>query len=160
VALLAVMALLVNSRHLLMGAALVPRLEGARGRDAAAALFLMADETWALTLASERRGPAAVAYLAGLGTSLWLTWVFWTTTGALAGALVKDPERYGLDFAFIAVFLVLLRGLWRGPALLAPWLASAAVAALVHVAVPGPWYVAAGALAGIAVAALRAARRP
>lgn len=160
VGLLALMALLVNIRHVLMGAALVPRFAGARDRDALASLFVMADETWALTLASERRGADAVAYLAGLGSGLWLNWVFWTTAGALAGALVRDPVRYGLDFAFVAVFLVLLKGLWRGPAVLAPWLASGVAAAAVKFLVPGPWYVAAGAMAGVGVAALTVRRVP
>lgn len=160
VLLLGAMTLLVNSRHVLMGAALAPRLAGASPRSAAATLFLMVDETWAVTLASERRGGEAVAYLAGLGSVLWLNWVFWTTAGALVGALVQDPARYGFDFAFVAVFLALLKGLWRGPRMLAPWVAAGAVAALFHVLVPGPWYVAAGAVAGTAVGALRAALRP
>ena len=53
---LALMALLVNSRHLLMGAALAPRTPHWYGR-AWPALFFMADEVWALAL--RRAGSAA-----------------------------------------------------------------------------------------------------
>jgi predicted branched-subunit amino acid permease len=52
--------------------------------------------------------------------------------GAFLGGLVSDPSRYGLDFAFPAVFLALVavqlkrRGDWAvasGAALLALWIA-------------------------------------
>ena len=45
------MSLLINCRHLLMGAALVPYLRHLQRRQALPALFLMCDETWALALA-------------------------------------------------------------------------------------------------------------
>ena len=43
-----------------------------------------------------------------------------------------------------------------GRTTLLPWLASGIVAVLVYLAVPGPWYVAAGAVAGLATALLTA----
>lgn len=153
---LALMALLINVRHLLMGAALAPRATG-WGRGAWPALFFMADETWALSL---RRagddGQVPLAYWFGLTAGLYANWVALTGVGAWLGAVVEDPTRLGFDFAFVAVFVALLRGMWRGRTTLLPWLASAVTAALVHLAVPGPWYVAAGALAGLAVAVLAA----
>ena len=148
------MALLVNVRHLLMGASLAPRARDWGGR-AWPALFFMADEVWALAL---RRagddGPVPLGYWLGLSTGLWLNWVALTGVGAWLGAVVEDPTRLGFDFAFVAVFVALLRGMWRGRTTLLPWVASAITAALVHLAVPGPWYVAAGALAGLATAVL------
>ena len=92
----------------------------------------------------------------GLAAGLWLNWVALTGLGAWFGAVVEDPTRLGFDFAFVAVFVALLRGMWQGGATLLPWAASGAVAAAVYVAVPGPWYVAAGALAGLAAAVLTA----
>ena len=155
VGVLALMALLVNSRHLLMGAALAPRAAGWGGR-AWPALFFMADEVWALALRRAGGGPVGLAYWMGLGLGLWANWVALTVLGAWAGAAVRDPTRLGFDFAFVAVFLALLRGMWRGTATALPWAASGLVAALVHATVPGPWYVAAGALTGLAVAVLAA----
>ena len=45
--LIALMTLLVNSRHFLMGAALTPYLQGLPARKVLPALFLMCDESWA-----------------------------------------------------------------------------------------------------------------
>lgn len=54
--------------------------------------------------------------------------------------------------AFTAVFLVMLKGMWRGVRPARPWLVSLAVAAVTYLLVPGAWYVAAGALAGVVAA--------
>lgn len=51
--------------------------------------------------------------------------------------------------AFAAVFLVLLRGMWRGVHAAMPWLVSLATAAITYVMIPGGWYVLAGTLAGL-----------
>ncbi len=152
---LALMALLVNSRHLLMGASLAPRTEhwGAR---AWPALFFMADEVWALALRRAGTGPVPLPYRLGLAAGLWCNWVALTGVGAWLGSVIEDPARFGFDFAFVAVFVALLRGMWRGRTTLLPWLASGIVAVLVYLAVPGPWYVAAGAMAGLAAALLTA----
>lgn len=64
-----------------------------------------------------------------------------------------DMSVIGLDFAFPAVFIVLLMGFWKGRETGFVLLASAAAAYLTHTLVPGAWYIAAGALAGLAVAA-------
>jgi len=83
-----------------------------------------------------------------------------TVVGAVVGSVVADPAAWGLDFAFTAVFVCLLAGFWRGPASALPWVAGAAVAALVHHAVPeGTWHILAGGIAGAAVGALRLGRR-
>jgi predicted branched-subunit amino acid permease len=88
---------------------------------------------------------------------LWLNWVALTGLGAWLGRVIEDPARLGFDFAFVAVFVALLHGMWHGRTTLLPWLASGIVAVLVYLAVPGPWYVAAGALAGLATALLTVA---
>jgi len=146
--------LLVNLRHLLMGATLAPRLEGKPPLRVGAALFLMADEVWALAL---RRGEALTfAYWFGVGLTLYVAWLASTVAGTLAGALIADPAAWGLDFTFIAVFLCLLAGFWTGVGSLPPWLASAIAALGVHALMPGgPWHILAGAVAGGAVAAWR-----
>ncbi|CAD18527.1 AzlC family ABC transporter permease [Ralstonia pseudosolanacearum] len=156
--LIAAMSLLVNSRHLLMGAALAPYLRHVPRRRALAALFFMCDESWALALAdaqSRATGRISLGYYLGVSAGLYLTWVVFTAIGAALGPVIGDVERYGFDMAFTAVFLVLLRGMWRGLRASRPWLASLAAAALTYRLMPdGAWYVAAGALAGLACAAL------
>lgn len=159
--------LLINSRHIIMGAVLAPHLRGLPRRSVLPALFLMCDESWAMGLAEARRRRAAgetpgfcLPYYLGLSAGMYLTWVVFTTVGAAVGPMIGDVDAYGFDMAFAAVFLVLLRGMWRGARSALPWLASLTVAAAVYLLVPGAWYVAAGSVAGIASAMLLPERSP
>ena len=157
--LIVAMTFLVNSRHLLMGATLAPFIEHLPKRHAIPALFLMCDESWALALEDARqRASKAVApsfslpYYLGVAGGLYLTWVIFTTVGAIIGPRIGNLEAYGFDMAFTAVFLVLLKGMWKGLRAARPWLVSLVVAATTYLLVPGAWYVAAGALSGIMAA--------
>ena len=154
--LIVAMTFLVNSRHLLMGAALAPFIKQLPKRKAFPALFLMCDESWALGLADARRRASAgisscfsLPYYLGVSAGVYLTWVSCTVLGAGIGPTIGNAETYGFDMAFPAVFLVLLRGMWSGIPAARPWLVSLVVAALTSQLVPGAWYVPAGALSGI-----------
>jgi predicted branched-subunit amino acid permease len=150
-------ALLVNLRHVLMAAALAPALGAWPRPGAYGAMFFLADEVWALALREAARDGLSPAFYLGLALPMWTAWVASTTLGNGVGAAIEDPARYGLDFAFTAVFLVLLIGLWRGPRSLAPWVASALAAVAAERWLPGAWYILAGAAAGCATAALAGA---
>ena len=87
--LIAAITLLINSRHLLMGAALTPYLQHLSKRKAFAALFFMTDESWAMGLADAKRRESvgssphfSLAYYLGVSLSLYLSWVIFTTVGA------------------------------------------------------------------------------
>lgn len=164
--LIAAMTLLVNSRHLLMGAALAAHLRHLPTHQICLALFFMADEIWAFGLDDARRREAvgirpslSLPFYAGLAAGLYVSWVIVTAFGALVGPMIDDPAAYGFDMAFTAVFLVLIKGQWRGYRAAMPWLASLAAAVVTHQLVPGSWYVAAGALSGLAAAYLDSGRR-
>jgi 4-azaleucine resistance transporter AzlC len=155
IALIVAMSLLVNARHILMGAALAPRMKHVPLPRALAALFLMCDESWALALAdANARGKEQIsfAYYLGAAINLWLTWVTFTGLGAILGPVLGNIERYGFDMAFTAVFLVLLKGMWKGMRASRPWLVSLVAAAITYRLVPGAWYVAAGTCAGLVAA--------
>lgn len=155
------MTLLVNSRHLLMGATLAPYLQHLPLKKALPSLFFMCDESWAMSLADaqrrqERPGSPrlSLAYFLGVSLCLWLTWVSCTVLGTLIGPALGDLNDYGFDMAFAAVFLVLLRGMWRGVHAAMPWLFSLVTAAVFYLLIPGGWYVLAGTLAGLVAAYL------
>lgn len=150
---------LVNSRHLLMGATLAPYLRHLPRRTALGALFFMFDESWAMGLADARRREAdgarpafRLGYFMGVAAGLYGSWVIFTAIGALVGPILGDITAYGFDMAFPAVFLVLLRGMWKGARAAVPWAVSLIVATIVYLLVPGAWYVPAGVLAGLIVA--------
>ena len=149
--------LAVNLRHVLMGAALGPWFSRLTPLQAYGSLFFMNDESWALTLARCGRadGGADGAYLLGSGLVVYAAWLSSTALGHLAVSGLGDPARYGLDFAFVAVFLCLLTGLRKGRQDILPWTLAAVVAVLTARYAPGKWYILAGALAGSLAAAWR-----
>lgn len=154
VVLLAATALMVNLRHVLMGAALYPFIPGWSRRQAYFALFFMADENWAFALQRGAKTRLTLGFYLGLSLPLYAGWIACTTLGAIFGGFVQDPARYGLDFAFTAVFVTLLAGLWKGRASLLPWIAAALAAVAAHHFLPGVWYIAVGGIAGTLVGAL------
>jgi 4-azaleucine resistance transporter AzlC len=161
IALIVAMSMLVNARHILMGAAFAPLMRHVALPRALASLFLMCDESWAMTVAdanSRRANHISMPYYVGMGVLCWLTWIAFTTLGALMGPVLGDIRQYGLDMAFTAVFLVLLRGMWKGVRASRPWLVSLVVAAAVYRFVPGAWYVPAGACSGLVAAILVGSR--
>jgi 4-azaleucine resistance transporter AzlC len=157
--LIVMITFLVNSRHILMGAALTPWIEHLPRRTALALLFVMCDESWALGMADVRRRIAAdqrphfsVPYYLGTASSFYFSWLVFTTLGGLIGPLMGNVQAYGFDLAFPAVFLVLMRGMWKGWRPARPWLISLLVAGASHRLFPGAWHVLAGALAGLLAA--------
>lgn len=156
VLLIVAMSFLVNSRHILMGAALAPYLRHLPKRRAIPALFFMCDESWAMALSDAKKQSfraVSLPYYLGVSAGLYLTWVIFTAIGSLLGPTIGNVEQYGFDMAFTAVFLVLLRGMWKGARACRPWFVSLVVASLTYLLIPGAWYVAAGAVSGLIAAA-------
>lgn len=161
--LIVTMSMLVNSRHILMGAALAPYLKHLPKKQAFPALFFMCDESWAMALSDAKKRRVSIIslpYYLGSAAGLYLTWVSFTALGAYLGPELGDLNQYGFDMAFTAVFLVLLKGMWNGVSTCRPWLASLLVAALTYLLVPGAWYVATGTLAGLFVSYKQANHLP
>ncbi|MGD1878114.1 MAG: AzlC family ABC transporter permease [Kiloniellaceae bacterium] len=153
--LLAATALMVNLRHVLMGAALAPWMKTCPRGAIAVSLYMMADENWAFALQRGAKAPLTPAYYLGLSLPLYAGWIVCTFFGTIFGGVLQDPARYGLDFAFTAVFLTLLVGMWQGRRNAVPWAASAVVATAAYLWLPGVWYIALGGLAGTLVGALQ-----
>lgn len=148
-------ALLVNIRHVLMGASLGRKMQAFSPLQKYFGVLLMADENWAMSEARAQKTVLTPAYYAGLALLFYCNWVVCSLVGALLGAFLGDPAAIGLDFAFPAVFIVLVMGFWKGPATGMVLIASAAASILVHHFVPGAWYIAAGAAAGLTAALLK-----
>ncbi|MGH3089401.1 MAG: AzlC family ABC transporter permease, partial [Rubrobacteraceae bacterium] len=140
--------LVVGLRHLLMGAALSPWFSKLPKKEAFGSAFFMADENWALTMSEFQKGRKDAAFLLGGGLIMVVSWTTFTFVGSAAGSFIEDPARWGLDFAFTAVFIALLVGMWRGRSSLLPWAVAAVVAVLGYEFLPGQWYILFGGLAG------------
>jgi 4-azaleucine resistance transporter AzlC len=148
VATIALTTLVVGLRHVLMGAALGPVFSKLPRLKAYGSVFFMADENWALTMGEFAKGRRDAAFLIGGGLLMFLAWTGSTFVGGALGGAVEDPARWGLDFAFTAVFLALIAGMWNGRSNILPWTVAAVVAAAAHAWLPGQWYILLGGLAG------------
>jgi branched chain amino acid efflux pump len=127
-------AVLLNLRYGPIGLSVAPALAGSRWRRLAEAQ-LVVDESWAI---ARREHGIDRQLLLGAGLALWGTWVAGTVAGVLAGNLVADPGRLGLDAAFPALFLALVVPQLRTRSHLAAALVGAGLAvALVPLTGPG-----------------------
>lgn len=150
---------IVNLRMLLMTATLRPLTRHLSTWRAIFSVYLVADENWAMTMGEVAKGRGTVGFLIGSGICSWLAWVGSTLTGRLLGAVIDDPTKYGLDFAFTATFIALLLGMWKGRGDLVPWIVAALVAIATARLVPGNWYIIVGGLSGSLAGAMVETRK-
>ena len=148
--------LLINARHVLMGASLKSKLGAFTPTQRFLGLFFMADENWAMAERRASKRALTPAYFLAMGAVFWANWLLWTSVGALGGAFMGDPKRIGADFAFTALFIGLVAGFWKGRSTALTVAASALASALAYRVAGPPWHVAAGALCGILAAYLDA----
>lgn len=152
--------LIINLRYLLIGASLDPLFRGKSLAHKAGIMHLVADENWAVTMAAYRSGGATTGFLLGGGICLCSVWSMGTLLGHQLGAWVAQPERFALDFAFVAVFTALTVSMWRGKADIAPWLTAALLAVIAEWWLPGKWYIVIGGIGGALVPTLQAVLTP
>ena len=122
--------LLVNARHVLMGASLAPKTRGFSSAQRYLGFFFLTDEAWAL---AERRALARTvtpAYWFACAAVLPASWIGSSIAGAALGAFLGDPKRFGADFAFTALFIGLVAGFNKGRITAATVAASGGTAAL------------------------------
>ena len=130
-----VAAVLLNARYAPMSVAAGGGFHGPLWRRFFASQLIV-DESWALS--AREGGRFDVPFLLGVGITLYPMWVTGTVLGVVAGDLIGDPERLGLDAAFPALFLALLAGqVGTRDARLAALVGGTIAAALVPVAPAG-----------------------
>jgi len=98
-------AVLLNARYAPISLTVAPSLGGALLRRLLESQAIV-DESWAVAQVGSGRVDRRL--LIGAGLTLYACWVGGTTAGVLGGGLLGDPETYGLDAAFPALFLALL----------------------------------------------------
>jgi 4-azaleucine resistance transporter AzlC len=145
---LALTVLAVNARLILLGAALAPWMLKVPLASRLAALLVLNDSNFAYAMSARTRGEADAGILFGSGIIMWFMWAVSTATGALAGSLLGDLSRFGLDAVMAAYFAAVVAGQWKGRSDLVPYLTAAAVAVAGTYVLPPGWHIIAGALAG------------
>ena len=126
---------MMNSRFLAMGIALGPSLPGGPWRRAAQGQAVV-DSSWAM--AAQGDGTFDRSFLFGSTAVQYVTWQAGTIFGALAGNVLGDTHKLGLDAVYPAFFLALLIVEVRRPRAGGVALAGAAIAiALIPIAPAG-----------------------
>ncbi len=148
----------LNTRFLLVTAAMKNSLIGRPWWQTALGAALATDASVALMQTSKRRQlEHSFWYFFGGGFSLYIVWILVTAIGAILGGQIPNPAAFGLDFAIIAVFIAAIPGLWRGMTDFLPWTVSGITVALIAFLAPEytSWGLILGAVSGAAFAGVR-----
>jgi predicted branched-subunit amino acid permease len=145
---LAIVSATVNARLLLMTAALRPWLGGLPARQIYPALHLLTDPGWLIAMRYRAGGGSDAGVFFGISVLLYFAWLSAVSAGYLAGALVADPRRFGIDLVMPIFFAAMLIPLWRGARRAVAWAVAGAAALIVQQLVGGWWFIVAGAVAG------------
>jgi 4-azaleucine resistance transporter AzlC len=144
--------LVVNLRHALYAANLLPHVARLPQRWRVPLAFWLTDETFAIVqqrYSMDDDSPFKHWYYLGSCLAMYVNWFFWTVLGVFVGRAMTNLGGLGLEFAMAATFVAIV-----APLLVSrPMLASALVAAVVSLLARGLPYklgLMAAALAGIA----------
>ena len=102
---------IVNLRHALYGATLLPHVAHLPARWRWLLGFLLTDETFAVMAGYYRNHPRAPLghwYYLGSALAMYLNWQVWTLAGLLFGAAFPSLQGLGLDFAMVVTFLAIV----------------------------------------------------
>ena len=152
--LIVVTTLLVNLRHLLMGASLAPYIIRLPIYLQALLSFGMVDETYAITIDRIHKDGYSVSYQLGANMMFYSAWIVSTAVGVLLSGYISDPLAWGLDFAMPAIFISILIPRLINPVALAVCSVAALVAVVGALYMPGKWYIIAACLAATVVGGL------
>jgi 4-azaleucine resistance transporter AzlC len=100
--------LIVNLRHMLYAATLAPHVKNLSQRWLIPLGFWLTDESFAVTVQRFRQqdqSPHKHWFFLGSAVLMYTNWQLSTFFGIIAGQLIDDPLRWGLDFAMIVAFI-------------------------------------------------------
>lgn len=107
-AIVIVTTLVVNLRHLLYSATLLPHLKRLPLRWRLPLAFWLTDETFAVSVtrwSAPDRSPHKHWYQLGSSLAMYLNWQFWCFMGQIVGSSIPDAGSWGLDVAMPVTFI-------------------------------------------------------
>ncbi|MBN2658397.1 MAG: AzlC family ABC transporter permease [Spirochaetales bacterium] len=123
----------VNLRHMLYSAALLPDLKNLNQRWRFVLAFFLTDETFAVAAGRWRNSddsPYKHYYQLGSSLAMYLNWQLWTLVGLLVGSRIPDAQAWGLDVAMVVTFIGMTIPYVRNRPMVMAVLTSAAVSLL------------------------------
>ncbi|CAM5792179.1 MULTISPECIES: AzlC family ABC transporter permease [Brevibacillus] len=145
----------MNSRHFLMAMSLAPYYSRQNKRFADLIAFFLSDEQYAITYNRIQQYGFDKSYILSVSLFLHLFWALGTWLGSLFGYLLPDPQRFGLEYSFTAMFLALSVGMLSSPIRVAIFLGCGAVACLLSMASTSGLHVLGAGLLAFAVGFIR-----
>lgn len=140
--------LIINLRHLLMGASVAPYLNRLPLRWKMLLALWMSDESYAMAIAAYERGQGSEWYFLGANLCIWLTWWPSGLLGALVGRSITGLTQYGLEMVFPLAFIGLVASFFKGwPSAVAAAIAAAS-AVLGALYLPNNWHIIVAGLLG------------
>lgn len=134
-------ALLVNLRHLLMGASLASFMSTLSTPSKAFLSFFLTDESYAVTMARICSNGYNPYYQLGCSLSMYFIWAMSTLAGIVLGHRIHDPLSWGIDFAMPVTFLALLLPRIKDRISLTVCVISAITSVAAMLFIPGKWYI-------------------
>lgn len=126
----------VNLRHMLYAASLLPLARGLSQRWLVPMAFWLTDESYAVVQhhlqSGGDRDPDWRWYFLGSAIAMYSTWVLATVAGMLLGHALPGMAEWGLDFAMVATFVGIVVPLLRSSPMLAAALAAVVVSITLH----------------------------
>lgn len=141
-------AILINLRYFLVGASLKPLFTNSSKKEKFKYMHFATDESWAIAMQKLKTQEITAKFLFGGGFCIFLTWFVGTVTGYYLGEFISNPSKYGLDFAFVAIFYALAFSMFKGKNDLLPWTITAIVAVICEHFIPGKFYIVIAAISG------------
>lgn len=126
----------VNLRHMLYAASLLPYVQGASQRWKAVIGFFLTDEAFAIAIRRYLQpDPSSHKhwYYLGAAVTMYANWILCTWLGLTVGQLIPNAAAWGLDFAMVATFI----GMITPYATTRPMVGAIAVAGIVAVLANG-----------------------
>ena len=156
IAIIILTTFIVNLRHMLYSATLLPYLKHLPQRWRLPLAFWLTDETFAVTIHRYRREDTpgfAHWYQLGSSIAMYLNWQFWSFVGLLLGDQIPDASNWGLDVAmpitFIGMIIPFVKSWPMGICVL-----TAGAASLMTLSLPYKLSIMVSAFAGIAAGLL------
>lgn len=108
IAVIVVTVFVVNLRHMLYSASLMPQMVDVPQRQRLPMAFWLTDETYAVVASRLRNGSQAqdfVPYYLGSAIFMYANWQLCTWIGIVLGRSVPDLTKWGLDVAMVVAFV-------------------------------------------------------
>ncbi len=152
VAIIVLTTLIVNLRHMLYSATLLPHLRHLPHKWRIPLAFWLTDETFAVTVhrfQQDDASPDKHWYQLGSSIAMYANWQFWCFLGLLLGQRIPDAQSWGLDVAMPVTFIGMIIPFVRTMPI-AICVLTAGAASLLTLAIPYKLGIVISAVAGIA----------